>query len=506
MKKYISMPMNRVEGDLEVDVVIAEGQVVEARARGTQFRGLERILVGREAMDALVLTPRVCGICSLSHLTAAVRLLDDMSGATVPDAALRLRNAALMAEHLQSDIRHVFLMFCADLPNAGHRRSPLFDEACYRYQPFQGRSLINVIRESKRIVELIAIIGGQWPHTHFMVPGGVTSTPGNAALRQCRALVQQFRSWYERAILGCTIERWNEITTYDQLQDWITENDSQHGSELGFLLRFLEDCQIGSLGRSPGNFLSFGSFPLPTVEGVKGGYLTPAGFARGLEIEVLHPDLISEEIASSWLDGYKGGRHPMQGETRPAAPTADEQRYTWAKAPRYQGLAAETGPLAEMVMARHPLFVDLISRFGSCVLTRELARLARPAMLLPELDRYLTEAVSGLYYQQQPVEVIAEGQAAGLIQAARGALGHWAQVSGGQIEHYQMITPTGWNASPRDSQGQPGALEQALVGTPVADVDNPVEVGHVVRSFDPCLVCAVHAVSKKGTGRLRFLP
>jgi hydrogenase large subunit len=90
------------------------------------------------------------------------------------------------------------------------------------------------------------------------------------------------------------------------------------------------------------------------------------------------------------------------------------------------------------------------------------------------------------------------------VEAARGALGHWVKVAGGRITHYQIITPTTWNASPRDGDGVRGPWEQALVGTPVRDPDNPVELGHVVRSYDPCMVCCVHTLRLEGSSG-RFL-
>ena len=98
-----------------------------------------------------------------------------------------------------------------------------------------------------------------------------------------------------------------------------------------------------------------------------------------------------------------------------------------------------------------------------------------------------------------PCPEIVDGEGCGLLQAARGALGHWVKIAGGVIEHYQIITPTAWNGSPRDSNDRRGPWEEALIGTRVRDVENPVELGHVVRSFDPCLVCTVHQVRRGRT-------
>jgi hydrogenase large subunit len=188
--------------------------------------------------------------------------------------------------------------------------------------------------------------------------------------------------------------------------------------------------------------------------------------------------------------------HPFEGETRPYATGQESSKYSWAKAPRFDGLPAETGPLAEMLVAGNPLFVDLVGRNGANAYLRELARLVRAAELIPAMETWLAETTGDAKFYTPPGEIVA-GHGFGLTQAARGALGHWVRIADGAIEHYQIITPTAWNASPRDSDGVRGPMEQALVGTPVRDESNPVELGHVVRSFDPCLVCTVHTVSKK---------
>jgi Ni,Fe-hydrogenase I large subunit len=142
-----------------------------------------------------VITPRICGICTTGHLLAAVRALDMIAHVAPPPNALRIRNVTYMAEQLQSDVRHGFLMFAPDLANTAYQGQPLFAEAARRYQPFQGETVIKVIRETKRLIEVIAILGGQWPHSSFMVPGGATSIPSVADLLQYQLLLGQFRQF-----------------------------------------------------------------------------------------------------------------------------------------------------------------------------------------------------------------------------------------------------------------------------------------------------------------------
>jgi len=198
-------PLNRVEGDLEIHVEFEKNQVSEAYSAGTMYRGFENLLVGRAALDGLVITPRICGICSTSHLNAAAKALDQFYGVQVPDNAKRIRNITLMVEHLQNDVRHAFVMFAADFTNPVYVGQALYDEAVGRYAPLKGNTTIQAIRETQKIIAIIAILGGQWPHSSFMVPGGVVCMPSANDLTQCLFLLKNFRKWFENRVLGCSL-------------------------------------------------------------------------------------------------------------------------------------------------------------------------------------------------------------------------------------------------------------------------------------------------------------
>jgi len=490
----VRVPFNRVEGDLEIRTRIEDGAVSDAWSSGTMFRGFERILVGRGPLDGLVITPRICGVCSTSHLMAASRALDRVAGVAPPPDAVRVRNVALMTEHIQSDMRHGFLMFTPDFVREDHRSLPLFEEAVSRYRPLQGGTVVETVSQTKKVLEIVAILGGQWPHSTFMVPGGVVGVPADADLQQCRLLLRQYRQWYESRILGCSVERWLEVDGATSLENWLGERDDHRDSELGFYIRFAREAGLESLGRGTGNYLSFGSCDLPDGTAVRGPtgatQLVPAGFHTGGKTTPLDESLIAEHVAHSWFRDYEGGRHPSEGETEPYATGDESGKYSWAKAPRYAGKPAEVGPLAEMVVAGKSLFVDLVGGGGASAFTRELARLVRPAELIPAMETWLDETREGGAFYESPGR-ITDGVGYGLTEAARGALGHWVEVRDGAISRYQVITPTAWNASPRDGEDSRGPIEEALLGTPASDGE-AVALGHVVRSFDPCLVCTVH--------------
>jgi len=345
-----------------------------------------------------------------------------------------------------------------------------------------------------------------------MIPGGIASVPSPSDLTQCTLLVRGFRAWYERRILGCSIERFAQVQSASDLDDWLEESPTHRESDLGFLIRCGRSMGLDHIGKGYDAYVSYGSLQMPEETSVQapGGapFLEPGGFARGTDVQQFDQQEIAEHVAHSWFVDYEGGKHPFDGETRPYATGKEGDKYSWAKAPRYGNRPAETGPLAEAVMGGDALIRDLVGRDGPSALVRQLARIIRPARLLPAMLRWLDESRGdGFFYDKPPR--IEHGRGFGLCHAARGVLGHWVEVADGAISHYQIITPTAWNASPRDSDDRRGPMEEALVGTPVPDPDNPVHVSHVVRSFDPCLVCTVHAVvhghPARNTG-LRLVP
>lgn len=497
---FCDIPLNRVEGDLEIRVALENDRVVDAWSSGTMFRGFENIMAGRGARDGLVITPRICGICSTTHLMAAARALDQIAGVTVPDNAIRLRNTALLAEHCQGDVRQSLLMFLPDFATPAYAGRPLHAEAVKRYTPLQGTRCIDAVRQTKTLLEIIAILGGQWPHSSFMVPGGVSYIPPLAELNQCRHILRRYRQWYEGSVLGCTLERWQDVQSAADLDAWLAEDAAHRDSDTGFLLRFADQAGLRELGRGHGHFLSCGLPDMPR-ETAAGPYRFAAGFRdHAGQRQPFDQRQVAEHVAASWYADYPGGLHPSAGITEPCATGAEGKKYSWSKAPRYLDLPAETGPLAERMVGDDPLFLDLLQRDGVNLVMRQLARLTRPARLLPAMQIWLDEMMAHPdqpYYT--PVQDMPDGEGCGLIEAARGTLGHWVAIRDGKIARYQVITPTAWNGSPRDSLGVRGPWEEALIGTRIKDIGNPVEAGHVVRSFDPCLVCTVHVV---GAGRL----
>ncbi len=491
-------PLNRVEGDLKIRLEIHDGVVTDAWSAGTMYRGFENILKGRGALDGLVITPRICGICSTAHLKAAAKALDMISRVKVPEDAMRIRNATLMVEMLQNDIRQSCLLFMSDFSRVVYQHHSLYAEAIQRYTALTGTVFRQALHWTKKILEIVAILGGQWPHSSFMVPGGVVSLPSSNEIMQCRYLLNSFRTWYETEFLGCSLERWAEIKSLDHLETWLTEKPTHTHKEMGFFIRFAKEARLDEIGRGHGHFLSFGGLDLPADTAVRplagGNTLIPAGFmAHGQACAPFSQAEISEDITHAWFNSQPTA-HPYEGATHPYATGSESEKYSWAKAPRYAGHPAETGPLAELMIAGNPLFTDLVGPKGPTVFSRQLARLLRPAVLMPALEQWLKEIRPQEKHFFKQYERLETGEGHGLIQAPRGALGHWVKIQDSKIAQYQIITPSTWHASPRDKAGIRGPWEQALIGTAMGHPEDTVKVDHVLRSFDPCLVCTVHTV------------
>ena len=497
-KTHKIIPLNRVEGDLELRIDIEDDVVTQTRSVGTMYRGFENLMTGRGPMDSLVITPRICGICTTAHLNAAAKALDMAYSAAVPGNAQRLRNVTLMVEQLQNDVRQAVLLFMPDLIHPTYARQPMYDEAFRRYAVLKGETTLQTVEETKRLLEIIAILGGQWPHSSFMVPGGVVSVPVASDIIHCRHILRNFRKWYEDRILGCTLEVLGSIHSWGDLQSWLVASPAHHKSDLGFFVRYGKQLGLENLGRGHDTFISCGGPDLPDQTAVVADgdqeKLWRSGFYGPQGLVAMDQRKISEDISSAFFKDDLPARHPFEGRTVPLDSDTHKEKYSWAKAPRYDGRPAETGPLADMVVSGHPLFIKQVEEKGANVLIRQLARLIRPAIILPAVDQWLAEMAErkSPFFLDHTKKVTSQGY--GLITAPRGFLGHWVTIENGLIGNYQVITPTAWNASPSDVNQVRGPWEEAIVGTLVRDIKNPLEVEHVVRSFDPCLVCSVHAI------------
>lgn len=488
-------PITRIEGHLDFEVDVEEGEVEDARAIGALFRGFEQILQGRDPKDALAITPRICGVCPTSHNTASARALDDAFGASVPPNGNLVRSLLLGIENLMSHAAHTYVLFGPDLANEKYEGHEAYPELAKRFAPIEGTSYKKAVSARIQLDEIFAIFGGKHPHTTF-VPGGAPVRPEGHDVTKATGILLDVKEFVEDTVLGCTVERWLENESLEDVEEWLEEDEDQAESDLGLLLRYGPELGLTEIGQGPGRFLSYGVYR----EG-DGEKWLPPGYFDGEELRELDQSKIEEHIRYSWYGGYEGGKHPFDGTTQPEY-DEESDAYTWAKCPRYEQLPAEVGPLARMVVDQDPLVMDLAEEYGPNVYTRVLGRLQEAVRTAAKLEEWLMDIDPGGPFftgYSEPRE--AEGF--GLTEAARGALGHWIKIRNGEIDNYQVITPTAWNISPKDSNDVHGPVEQAVIGTSVSDESNPVEVQHVIRSYDPCLACTVHYTTPDEEFKLR---
>ena len=476
-KTIVFSPFSRLEGDLQVHVDIEDGQVACARASGTLYRGFEPLLRGRDPRDAIVITCRVCGQCGLAHSAASAAAIRSLVGAEAPPNAHVATNVMVAIELVLSHLTHFYLSFAPDLAEA-----PCEDPSMRRFLPPVGRSFSRVLRAREDILGVLGLFAGKWPNTLAIQPGGTTRPLNASEIRRSQGLLGEFMAFIRQQVIGCEPQEWLALRSAADLDGWLGRGPCAESDVGAFVTHSLRHG-LDRIGTWPARFVSSGGWPGPT-----GRTLMRPGLHDGAAGDFA-PQEILEHVKYAWYDLCEGGVHPFDGESNPAPERTEA--YSWAKAPRYAGQPAEAGPLARMINDRDPLIADLLARHGPCVFVRELARLHETIRVLSQIGVWLNEVdpEEPFYHETPPPE---SGSGVGLVEAPRGTLGHWLRVEAGRIRNYQIITPTGWNLSPRDSDDRPGPLETALVGTPAADPEKPAAISQVVKSFDPCLFCTVH--------------
>ncbi|MCK6426692.1 MAG: nickel-dependent hydrogenase large subunit [Burkholderiaceae bacterium] len=500
MSRLIVGPFNRVEGDLEVQLELADDRVVSARVNAPMYRGFEALLAGRDPQDALVIVPRICGICSVSQSVAAARALADAAGLEPARNGRLAIELMLACENLADHLTHFYLFFLPDFTRPVYDQRPWYCEARRRFAAAsvsgQGEQARRATAARQRWFMLMGLLGGKWPHSGSIQPGGSSRSLEAAERLRLRALLQEFRAFLEEQLFGQPLEAVAAWQREDELPAPLALPAGvgawRDASDLQVFLTLSADLALDRLGRGPDLYLSHGSH-----QGADGRWLQPPGVwdAAAGSLRPFDPGEVHEDLQHAWLGdpgslGAAAPRHPFEGVTlpQPDKPGA----YSWNKAPRLAGRVLQTGALARQLVAGQPLLQALTLRCGGTVQARVLARLLELAQVLPWMEQTLAGLSDGEPWCH-PVALPREGRGVGLVEAARGALGHWTTLQQGRIANYQIVAPTSWNFSPRDAQGRPGALEAALVGAPLRPGETtPVAVQHIVRSFDPCMVCTVH--------------
>lgn len=515
MAKITIDPVTRIEGHLAVEVEIENGVVKNAWSQGQMFRGIEVLLKGKDPRDASYVTDRVCGVCSGSHQWASALTLDDAFHSNVPDGGRLVRNLILGAMWLHDHPLHFYHLSALDYidimavakydgkdPGLNAVKDKIVklvqaqDTAPLtpRYEPddFSVKDpelvtmavahYLKALEMQAKAKRMAALFGGKIPHNAAIVVGGVTMLPDLQTISQYRTQLMEQIDFIENTYV-------NDVVTFGT----------------GPLLELAK----AGIGASAGHFLSYGAFQNSSD---KKDLFFPAGVITDgdlANVKSLNTDLIKEYVNHSWYDN-NDGLHPSQGITE--VNRDKKEGYSFIKAPRYEGKAMEVGPLARMLVLKPDILMNLITKYGikPGAVARHAARAVETVLLAKQIIKWVDELTALVangkckIHDTETWQVPGDSKGMGLTEAPRGALGHWINIKGQKIDNYQLVVPSTWNLSPRDNNGIPGPVEQALIGAPVPDVNNPLNVVRIIRSFDPCISCAVHIIEPNSNRILEF--
>ncbi len=544
-------PITRIEGHLRIDVEVEDGKVSKAWSSGQMWRGIEKILIGRDPREAWTYTQRFCGVCTTVHAITSVRAVENALNLEVPVNAQLIRNIIQCAHAIQDHIVHFYHLSAvdwvdvvsaldadpvataklaeslSDWPLNGPHEMRAVQE---RLKTFVGSGQlgpfasgywghpamklppeVNLLAVAHYLQALdvqnyankvVAILGGKTPHIQNVAVGGVSNSIGHDA----------------PSVLN--IERLMLLKTFiDKLEPFVK---STYLTDVPAVGAFYLDW--AGIGGGVNHYLTVPDCPQDTkgtVFDLPGGYIENADLSSMKPIKTFDDPYFRDGVAESskhaWYEGEKA-LHPWEGETEPQyTDFQDEGKYSWVKAPTFNGKRAEVGPLADVLVGvasgheGYAKYLDQVMGTLKAVsqnpdiplsavhstIGRHAARAVRCAVMMDTLkdqwQRLVDNIGTGdLDTFNAPVFPKEEIKGVGFHAAPRGTLSHWVVIEDGKIKNYQAVVPSTWNAGPRDSSDEAGPYESSLLDNPVADPEKPLEILRTVHSFDPCIACAIH--------------
>ncbi len=541
-QRIVIDPITRIEGHLRIEVEVANGKVKNAWSSGTLFRGLETILQGRDPRDAWLFTQRTCGVCTYVHGLSSVRCVEDAIKLKVPRNARLIRNLLMGAQFLHDHIVHFYHLHALDWVDivsalkADLKKTAALADSVGN-APRSGVNDFKTVQEKvKKLVEsgqLGPFANAYWGHTAYKLPPEANLM---AVSHYLDALRLQAKSARMHSIFGAKNPHLQSLSVggvtcaRDLSPDRIAEFlyllketkafvDNVYIPDLLAIASFYKDW--GSIGGTT-NFLAWGEFPQSGKE--PGSLMFPRGviFKRDLQgIKMADPGKVTEHIKHSWYEGDLS-RDPSKGETRPKYDKLDpDNKYTWLKAPRYEKEPMEVGPLSRVLVAYakgdkatkkivddtlKTLNIPVTALFST--LGRTAARALETKIIGDAMEGWVMQLVENLKKGDDKIyrgfKMPRTGMGVGLNDVPRGALGHWIDIKDKKIGNYQLVVPSTWNLGPRCEQNKLGPVEEALIGTPIADPKKPLEILRTVHSFDPCIACAVHVIDPNTNETYKF--
>jgi hydrogenase large subunit len=557
MSKRITIdPITRIEGHLRIDVEVDNNEVQKAWASSTMWRGIERILIGRDPRDAWLFTQRFCGVCTTVHALTSVRAVEDALNLEIPLNAQYIRNLIMIAHALHDHVVHFYQLSALDwvdvtqVLKADPVKASQIAESLSEWPGNSAMEMKAVQQKIKALVEsgqLGIFAHGYWGHPAMKLPPEINLI---AVSHYLQALEYQRYANQVVAMLGGKTPHIQNVAVGGVANAINLDSQAALNLDRLYSIKALLDkvipfvqnvyvpdvCAVAGLypewfgyGKGVTNYLSVPDLPLDeksTKYALPGGYIPNGDLAKYHPIKGQKDEYWRKSVTEDSTHAYYTGGgplHPWQGKTDPEfTGWKEDGKYSWVKAPRFQGEPAQVGPLAN-VLCGYAAGDPLMKKWTDAALGKisAIAKVqATPAMLHSTLGRHGARAVrtavlSELALQQwqlltdnilkgdtkifnPPTFPKGEIEGVGFHEAPRGALSHWVVIDNGKIKNYQAIVPTTWNASPRDKDGKIGPYEASLLGNPVAQSEHPLEVVRTVHSFDPCMACAVHTFDAEG--------
>ena len=446
--------VERIEGEAHLKLEWRNNIVKDARIEFLNFRGFEYILEGKPALDALVLTPRICGICGQAHLLATVNALENAYrnaniDIEVPQKAKLIRELGLAIETLDSHIKWFYLFIMPDI-------TALKDNKIYKdYEPIKGKKWLGATKIASDIMRALAIIGGQWPHTSYMLPGGVMCDPTLIDLATMENYIDQGIGFFEQNISGVSMNEYLQFNSIDDLNK--LSGDLNDFKNLSF------EFGLNNSGKSYDRF-----FVITDILGFKSGRIKQINAGKITHSKIKETTEFSFDATTKKHSGKK---------------------YSWAKTVNYDEMFFETGPMARALVGGRKFIKAIHKEHDDSVFTRVMSRVDEIAYLLNRCKKIIKSIdISEPSFIQPKVKLkdIPYSKAIGTVEAARGSLMHEVEVEKGKIKSYNIITPTVWNLGP-GSKIKPGTAQKAIIGS-----RSLKEATIILRSFDVCSVCTTH--------------
>lgn len=569
-EKVLIDPLTRIEGHLRIEMETEGKQIKKAWSVSTQFRGIETIVQNRDPRDVWAFVQRICGVCTSVHAIASITAVENAIGSNPPENARLIRSLVLGSQEIQDHVIHFYHLHALDFVNVVNaaKADPqkTLEFAHSIGSKWRGNNLkrFTEVRDTVQQVldsgQLSIFTGGYWDHPDYRLPPEadlMCVAHYLDALEFQRSMIRintvfGGKNPHPNFLVGgmaCSIdpnssESINQVQM-DQIKTWIDEivefvNDCYYPDVLAIAGVYKDYFDIGA---THPNYLAVGlagsifagdpnKSRISSVHtAIKPGVIMGGDISKVLPFD---PHKIEEFISSAWYEysvGDDKGLTPDKGETTvkytgPEPPfewLSDNDKYTWSKAPRYDGKPMQVGPVARMMLAYaqgyepvKKLVDGAIDTLGitpaqiNSTMGRTFARAAEATvsaqLLLEDYNALVDNIKEGRIdvfdaSKWEPSSWPAQCEGYSFVEVARGDLSHWVSIKDGKVERYQAVVPTTWLAGGRDANGVTGPYEESLMGTgthPLVDPKAPLEPMRTIHSYDPCMSCGVHILDPDG--------